>query len=140
MYTFSLVDEFKTARRIRTSAIYSELEARGAVFGERMGWERPLYFVPHHGRDDPPEQLPNLSFGKPDFFEHIEVPNHEIIGGNVGLHFEVTEYREQLKAFVKSNHPHAPLFLNRPLTFLQVQQCPKHFYLSHFCFHLRGSL
>lgn len=37
-----------------------------------MGWERPLYFNPHHNRDDPPEELPPLSFGKPEFFEHIE--------------------------------------------------------------------
>ena len=70
---FVAVDEFKTARGIRTSATYSELKARGAVFGERMGWERPLYFNPHHNRDDPPEKLPPLSFGKPEFFEHIEV-------------------------------------------------------------------
>ena len=68
-----IVDEFKTARGIRTSATYSELKARGAVFGERMGWERPLYFNPHHNREDPPEKLPPLSFGKPEFFEHIEV-------------------------------------------------------------------
>lgn len=70
---YPFIDEFKTARGIRTSAIYSELEARGAVFGERMGWERPLYFVPHHGRDDPPEQLPTLSFGRPEYFDHVEV-------------------------------------------------------------------
>ena len=57
---------------MRTSAIYSELLARGAVFGERMGWERPLYFMPHHGREDPPEKLPSLSFGIPEFFEDIE--------------------------------------------------------------------
>ena len=73
MSGFFLVDEFTTARGIRTSATYSELKARGAVFGERMGWERPLYFNPHHNRDDPPEKLPPLSFGKPEFFEHIEV-------------------------------------------------------------------
>lgn len=69
---YPFVDEFKTARGVRTSAIYSELLARGAVFGERMGWERPLYFMPHHGREDPPEKLPSLSFGKPEFFEDIE--------------------------------------------------------------------
>ena len=69
---FFTVDEFKTARGIRTSSIYHELAARGAVFGERMGWERPLYFMPHHNREDPPEQLPPLSYGRPEFFDHIE--------------------------------------------------------------------
>lgn len=72
VFEFITVDEFKTARGIRTSSIYSELEARGAVFGERMGWERPLYFMPHHGREDTPEQLPQLSYGRPEFFDHIE--------------------------------------------------------------------
>ncbi len=71
VYPFS--DEFATCRGIRTSPIYSELQARGAVFGERMGWERPLYFEQYHERSDPPKQLPPGTFGKPPFFENIEV-------------------------------------------------------------------
>jgi hypothetical protein len=38
-----------------------------------MGWEKPLYFHPHHGRDDPPASLPRGTFGKPEFFDFIEV-------------------------------------------------------------------
>ena len=41
---YPYVHEFKTARKIRTSSLFSELEASGAVFGQKMGWERPLYF------------------------------------------------------------------------------------------------
>jgi len=69
---FPLVSEFKYGRKIRSSPIYSECEARGAVFGERMGFERPLYFDPYHHREDPPAQLPQGTFGKPAFFDHIE--------------------------------------------------------------------
>jgi pyruvate dehydrogenase phosphatase regulatory subunit len=52
------------------------LQARGAVFGERMGWEKPLYFQPHHSREDPPASLPRGTFGKPEFFDFIEVKKH----------------------------------------------------------------
>ena len=69
---YPLVSEFKYGRQIRTSPIYSELEARGAVFGERMGWERALYFNPSHHREDPPSELPGGTFRKPEFFDHIE--------------------------------------------------------------------
>jgi len=65
-------DEWSTGRGIRTSPIYSELRARGAVFGERMGWERPLYFEQYHERADPPAALPPGTFGKPAFYENIE--------------------------------------------------------------------
>jgi pyruvate dehydrogenase phosphatase regulatory subunit len=70
---YPLVNEFKRGRKIRTSPLFSELEARGAVFGERMGWERPLYFNSYHSREDPPAQLPQGTLGKPEFFENIEV-------------------------------------------------------------------
>ncbi len=43
------------------------------MFGERMGWEKPLYFHPHHSRGDPPAALPRGTFGKPEFFDFIEV-------------------------------------------------------------------
>jgi pyruvate dehydrogenase phosphatase regulatory subunit len=70
---YPLVSEFKFGRNIRCSSVHSECEARGAVFGELMGWERPLYFDPLHHREDPPAQLPEKgTFGKPDFFDHIE--------------------------------------------------------------------
>lgn len=70
---YPLVSEFKFGRNIRSSSIHSECEARGAVFGEIMGWERPLYFDPLHHREDPPAQLSEQgTFHKPDFFDHIE--------------------------------------------------------------------
>jgi len=69
---YPLISEFKYGRKIRTSPIFSELEARGAVFGELMGWERALYFNPIHHREDPPLELPAGTFRKPEYFDNIE--------------------------------------------------------------------
>jgi 4-methylaminobutanoate oxidase (formaldehyde-forming) len=38
--------EFETARPQRTSPLHETLAARGALFGARNGWERPLVFGP----------------------------------------------------------------------------------------------
>lgn len=38
--------ELTSARPFRTSALHATLAAKGAVFGSRMGWERPNYFGP----------------------------------------------------------------------------------------------
>ena len=69
---YPLVSEFTLGRKIRSSTIHSELEARGAVFGEKMGWEIALYFDPFHHREDPPAELPDGSFSKPEFFDNIQ--------------------------------------------------------------------
>ncbi|HEX8168346.1 MAG TPA: FAD-dependent oxidoreductase [Beijerinckiaceae bacterium] len=37
--------ELASARPFRRSPLYDRLEARGAVFGSKMGWERPNYFA-----------------------------------------------------------------------------------------------
>ena len=38
--------ELETARPFRCSPVHDRLAARGAVFGSRMGWERPNVFAP----------------------------------------------------------------------------------------------
>jgi len=38
--------EHETARGLRRSPLHETLKARGAVFGSRNGWERPLWFAP----------------------------------------------------------------------------------------------
>lgn len=37
--------EFETGRDIRTGPLHARLAEAGAVFGQKMGWERPLYFA-----------------------------------------------------------------------------------------------
>ncbi|KAB7503657.1 Pyruvate dehydrogenase phosphatase regulatory subunit, mitochondrial [Armadillidium nasatum] len=68
--------EYSYARRLRCSPIYVELEAQGAVFGSRMGFERPLYFDLSHKRGDPPAQMPPGTFGKPAFMDCIREEYH----------------------------------------------------------------
>ncbi|KAG0724199.1 Pyruvate dehydrogenase phosphatase regulatory subunit, mitochondrial [Chionoecetes opilio] len=65
--------EYRLARKLRCSPIYSEQESHGAVFGTRMGFERPLYFdITHNRGSDPPAQMPEGSFHKPAFLECVK--------------------------------------------------------------------
>lgn len=65
--------EYKTGRKLRCSPLYSVLETRGAVFGVRMGYERPLYFDTTY-KHEPGKPLPQMVEGtyyKPKFFDFI---------------------------------------------------------------------
>ena len=44
-------EELPAARRCRTSPLYDKLKARGCVFTETFGWERPKWFSPD-GREE----------------------------------------------------------------------------------------
>ena len=37
---------YRTGRKLRVSALHPKLQAAGAVFGEVLGYERPLFFNP----------------------------------------------------------------------------------------------
>ena len=39
-------EEYESARPRLTSPLYDRLKARGAVFGSKLGWERPNWFAP----------------------------------------------------------------------------------------------
>ncbi|KAG8198498.1 hypothetical protein JTE90_017364 [Oedothorax gibbosus] len=66
-----LLHEFKTARKSRCSPLYTMQEQAGAVFGERMGFERVLYFDPESSKE---ERLnpPKIAFHKPSWFENVK--------------------------------------------------------------------
>jgi sarcosine dehydrogenase len=38
-------EEHRSGRRLRRSPLYDRLEAQGACFGEKLGWERPNWFA-----------------------------------------------------------------------------------------------
>jgi dimethylglycine dehydrogenase len=58
-------EERETGRRAKTSPIYDRLAARGAVFGQKFGWERANWFAPEGvAREDV------LSFHHTNWFEH----------------------------------------------------------------------
>ncbi|MBE1284285.1 MAG: FAD-dependent oxidoreductase [Rhodobacteraceae bacterium] len=51
--------ERSAGRPLKTTPIYSDLLARGAVMGQAYGWERPLWFDPTGEGDQPSFQRPN---------------------------------------------------------------------------------
>ena len=57
-------DEHESGRKLRLSPLYSRLEAQGAVFGSKFGWERANWFAPAGT-----EAVETPTFGKPDWFE-----------------------------------------------------------------------
>ncbi|XP_020711811.1 pyruvate dehydrogenase phosphatase regulatory subunit, mitochondrial-like isoform X2 [Athalia rosae] len=64
--------EYKYARKLRCSPLYSVLEEQGAVFGIKMAYERPLYFDSTYRRGDKKPEMPPGSFYKPKFFEFMK--------------------------------------------------------------------
>lgn len=59
-------DEMKSARPRIVSPLYDRLKARGAVFGSKLGWERPNWFAPGGpGAEDVPSQ------GRPNWFAPV---------------------------------------------------------------------
>ncbi|VDM96933.1 unnamed protein product [Thelazia callipaeda] len=65
--------QYQTARNLRTSPIYHQLKKAGAIFGEVMGYERPLWFAGKNAEDL------SLSFysgqfsliGRPEWFGNV---------------------------------------------------------------------
>ncbi len=59
-------EERPAARPAKTSPIHDKLDARGAVWGQRYGWERPNWFAP-----DGVERRDIWSFRRSNYFEHV---------------------------------------------------------------------
>ncbi len=59
-------EERPAARPAKTSPIHDKLAARGAVFGQRYGWERPNWFAP-----EGVEPRDVWSFRRTNYFEHV---------------------------------------------------------------------
>lgn len=55
--------EVEAGRPLRRSPVYARLQARGACFGSKMGWERPLFYAP-----SPEEARIDYSFGRQNWF------------------------------------------------------------------------
>ena len=58
--------ELDSARPFRRSPLYDRLAAKGAVFGSKMGWERPNYFARNEG-----ERTIGYSFGRQNWFDTV---------------------------------------------------------------------
>ena len=59
-------EEHGSGRPLRRSPLYDRLAAKGAVFGEKLGWERPNWFA------GPGEAACDVyTFGRPNWFEPV---------------------------------------------------------------------
>ncbi|MCY4038495.1 MAG: FAD-dependent oxidoreductase [Hyphomicrobiales bacterium] len=58
--------ERKSGRLLKSTPIYDDLMANGAVMGQVYGWERPLWYAPKgvEPKDEP-------SFQRPNWWEHV---------------------------------------------------------------------
>jgi 4-methylaminobutanoate oxidase (formaldehyde-forming) len=67
---------FDTGRNLRLTPLHSELEARGAHFVERSGWERAAWF-------QPPDRhvSPQLTFGRPEWLECVAAEHKAVREG-----------------------------------------------------------
>jgi dimethylglycine dehydrogenase len=59
-------EELPAGRPLRTSPLYDRLASRGGVFGERSGWERPMWFATNG--EDPVERY---SFRRPHWLAPV---------------------------------------------------------------------
>ncbi len=94
-------EERPAARPLRTAPCYGRMKARGAVFGQKFGWERPNFFA-----TDGMPQEDDWSFRRSRWFEAVrrEVEN---VTRNVGL-LDMTAF-----AKCRVSGPGAEDFLNR---------------------------
>jgi 4-methylaminobutanoate oxidase (formaldehyde-forming) len=72
-------EEFSAGRPLRRSPLYGALQSQGAVFGEKLGWERPNWFA---GQGERAEDF--YTFGQPNWFYPV-AREHACIRERVGL-------------------------------------------------------
>jgi dimethylglycine dehydrogenase len=59
-------EERPAGRPLKTDPLFDRLKSRGAVFGTRFGWERPVWFAPQGV-----EPVDELTFRRPNWFEQV---------------------------------------------------------------------
>ena len=80
VFTIHYPDEERPAGRpLRMAPCYDRMKARGAVFGQKFGWERPNWFAP---KGTPQED--HWSFHRSRWFEHVGAECRNV-ANNVGL-------------------------------------------------------
>ena len=71
--------ESSVARNLRKSPLYERLKAKGAVYGSKNGWERPLWFAPQGV-----EPVDQLDFLKPGWKRFV-AEEHKAVRSAVAL-------------------------------------------------------
>lgn len=72
-------EEHESARPLRVSPLYQALQAEGACFGEKLGWERPNWFVKN---GEAPRDV--YSYGRQNWFDAVGA-EHRAVRERVGL-------------------------------------------------------
>jgi 4-methylaminobutanoate oxidase (formaldehyde-forming) len=83
-------EEHASGRPLRRPPLYQRLEDRGAVFGEKLGWERANWFA-RAGLDQPRDVY---GFGRPNWFETVG-EEHRACRERVAL-FDATSFAKFL--------------------------------------------
>ena len=61
-------EEYRSGRPFRQSPLYDRLKSQGAVFGEKLGWERPNWFADLAAGEEPEDVY---TYGRPNWFEAV---------------------------------------------------------------------
>ncbi len=94
-------EERPAARPAKTSPIHDRLDALGAVWGQRYGWERPNWFAPPGV-----ERGDVWSFRRSNYFEHVG-NEHRNVRANVGI-IDITSFSK-----FRVSGPGAETYLDR---------------------------
>jgi len=81
--------ELDTARPFRRSPLYDRLEAKGACFGSKMGWERANWFA---SEGETPANV--YAFGRQNWFDAVK-REHEAVRNGVAI-FDQTSFAKFL--------------------------------------------
>ena len=83
-------EEHTSGRPLRRSPLYSQLKAQGAVFGEKLGWERPNWFAAPGVLAQGEWARDEYSFARPNWF-HAVAREHQAARERVAL-FDQTSF------------------------------------------------
>ncbi len=115
-------EERPAGRPLRTAPCYERMQALGAVFGQKFGWERPNWFAPEGvPRED------HWSFRRSRWFEHVGAECRNV-AENVGI-LDMTAF-----AKARVSGPDAEAFLDR----LVANRIPKKIGRVNLCHALNS--
>ena len=82
-------EEYTSGRPLITSPLYPRLQAAGAVFGSKLGWERPNWFGPPGARDE-------YAMGRQNWFDAVG-DEHRQVREKAGLFDQSSFAKYELK-------------------------------------------
>jgi dimethylglycine dehydrogenase len=121
-------EERPAARPLRTTPSYDRQKARGAIFGQRFGWERANFFGPRP--DEAPDFKERWSFRRGNWWPYVKA-EAEAVRHNVGL-FEASTFAKYYATGLGVDAWLDRLIANR------LPQKPGRIQLTHACTAMGG--